>query len=927
MPVRTYIVALLCVLCLCKQLQAQSSIIFGRVVSEETGLPLDNIKVTIPKLKRLTTTDSAGTFVIKEIPIGRYEIVFQLNNHQRELIPVVVERDSVFINDLSLRTLASLQEANLNTQDAAPESDAITATETEDRAQNISGVLHAARDPYLNAAAFSFGTLRFQLRGYKRNRQEVSINGSLMNDAETGMAYWGQWGGLNDVFRNQQYTYGLSVAEEGLGGLAGLTSIDATAMRQRKQKRFTYSISNRSYRHRAMATWSTGLLPSGWAVSLSSSIRWANEGYIPGTFYKGFSFFGAVSKKINASNAIHLTVLGAPLQRGKAMAATQEAINLADDLYYNPNWGWQGSQKRNARVNQTFQPTALLTYEYRPAKHSSLQIAAVYQEGYNRNSMLDWYNAQDPRPDYYKKLPSYYLYLPQGTDSTTAAALYEKLMDEPELLQIDWDKLYQVNMMNHDSINGTIGKRSLYVIGEDCDDVRKIGLTANYKNQINDRIAIFIGEQILSQRIESYRRMADLLGGDYYVNLNQFAERSYLGNTYFKQSNLNNPDGIIKLGDKYNYHYIAHFFKAFAWGQVVVSFPKVEVFLGGRGNLDIFSRDGQFKNGIFSNDSEGPSAPNNFFTYNLKGGITYKINGRHYLFLNSQKSTEAPTFDNTYISPRTRNTTIYSPERAEILGVEGGYIARGPSFNGRLTGFYTEIENATEIKRFYHEDHRTFVNYAMRNLCSRHLGVEASLKLKITPSLSTTLIATWMQVFYSDRPTIDIYRDNDTSSRVTTEISYMKNYFVAAGPQSAYSAMLSYTGKKFWYANISANFTDRNYLEVNPVRLTMDAVDMMAPGSASWNAIRAQEKLPAAFTVDLFVGKSFLVSKLIKGLPFGSYLYLNVGVNNILNNKGIITGGFQQLRYDNVGRNPERFPSKYFYAQGINYFINMSLKF
>jgi hypothetical protein len=39
------------------------------------------------------------------------------------------------------------------------------------------------------------------------------------------------------------------------------------------------------------------------------------------------------------------------------------------------------------------------------------------------------------------------------------------------------------------------------------------------------------------------------------------------------------------------------------------------------------------------------------------------------------------------------------------------------------------------------------------------------------------------------------------------------------------------------------------------------------------------------------------------------------------------TGGFEQLRYDFAERNPEKFAPKYFYGQGRNFYLGLSLKF
>jgi len=916
------IIPLILILCRTLFSHAETSVVKGKIVEEQTGNVLPGVTIIFPRLKTMTITDSGGVFYIPHIPYGKHEMVIS-DSRLKERIKIMVTDTLTELGILAVRIPGEavtpaegpaqvlLQEAEQNEHSSGAQ---------------ISGILNASRDIYLSAAAFNLGPLRYQVRGYKRDQQEVYMNGLLLNDAETGMAFWNHWGGLNDVFRNQDITFALSPADAGIGGMAGTTSIDASAVNQRKQLRTTYSISNRSYRNRLMLTYSTGLLPAGWAFSFSGSRRWSGEGYIPGTFLNSYSWFASISKKLGSTHYLHLITFGSPTVKGKAMPATREAAELAGNNYYNPNWGWQDGSKRNARINEYFQPAVIISYEYRPDAATFFTVSAMYQQGYNSNSALDWYNAQDPRPDYYRKLPGYYLQHPVAPDTVTAYLVSQQFQEDPDKMQIDWERIYEANRLNTGSMNTAAGSRSLYVIGEDRDDSRKFSAAVNFHKAMGNHFTFYLGEFLTTQYTNSYRRLQDLLGGDFYVNLNQFAERTYPGNILFNQNDLNNPNGIIKTGDKYNYNYNAQFIKLYAWSQVHGSFKKIDAFAAGRAGLDIFRREGIFRNGLFPQRSAGKSASNNFYSYTVKAGITFKINGRNYLFFNGLLSASPPSFDNTYISPRTRNDVIQDPVTRKIYSMEGGYLLRTPGINGRLTGYSTEIRDITEIRRFYHEDYRTFVNYVMTHLDIRHLGAELALKLKLSATLSTTLIASWKQAFYSNRPDISIYKDNDTSSRAATSIAYIKNFHIAAGPQSAYVISLNYNAPKFWYANISWNYTDRNYIDINPSRRTADAMDLLTPDTDEWNTILVQERLPRAFTIDIFAGKSFLLSKVMKWLPYGTYLYMNLGVNNILNNRNIITGGFEQLRYDYTSRNPERFPSKYFYAQGVNYFLNLSLK-
>lgn len=908
---------------------AQTGNVKGRIISNTTQSPVVDLELQLMELKTMRFTDDTGNFQFKNIPYGTYKLSIGDGISVSEIVLVNVNSEDVDLGDLSVQvatartTTAPDQLSSIGIED-------VTSTADDDgvgSSQNYSPVLTASRDPFLSTAAYTFGPLRYQLRGYLRNEQEVFMNYIPMNDVETGSAFWGQWGGLNDVFRNQTNAFALNPLEVGFGGLQGGTAIDATAASQRQQTRITYSNSNRTYRHRVMATHSTGMMSNGWAISASASKRWAQESYIPGTFYDGYSYYLGLSKRLNSKSILHFTTFGAPTQRGKAMPATQEAMDLAGSNYYNPNWGYLNGEKRNARVSNTFQPAGILTFEHNKSPLQSLNISFAYQTGYNGNSSLDWYNAQDPRPDYYRKLPSYYTHNPDGSDPATAAAVEAELQNNPDKLQIDWNRLYEANRLNKETVNGVTGNRSLYVIGEDRDDTDKYSFAMNYKKVMGEHVKFYTGIVYQVQMTESYRQMLDLLGGDFWVNHNQFAERTYIGNNTLRQHDMNNPDRIIREGDKYMYNYKSFFQKGYWWGQAVMNYNRVDFFLTGRVGMESFQRDGLYKSGLFQDDSYGKSENLQFLTYAVKGGATYKINGRNFLYLNASYSTNAPTFDNTFISPRTRNAVIDNPTVEIAKTIEGGYLIQTPYVNGRISGFVTDFEDITNIKRFYHEDYRTFVNYAMTNIGIRNLGGEIAAQFKISPSLSATAVATWTQVFYTTRPNVSVFRDNDTITTGTTSIAYMKNYYAPSGPQSAYSIGLNYRSPQYWWLNVNFNYFDRNYMEVNPTRLTEDAVDLMDRNSEAFKAIVHQEQFPAFYTVDVFAGKSFALHKIFKGLKYGTMLYINAGVNNVTNNKEIITGGFNQLRFDVETRNTERFPPKYFYGLGANYFINISFKF
>ena len=89
------------------------------------------------------------------------------------------------------------------------------------------------------------------------------------------------------------------------------------------------------------------------------------------------------------------------------MAATEEAYYLANSHYYNPNWGYQNGEKRNARIVRQFEPSAIASWNFTIDDNKKLVTSAGFKYSNYGKSALGWNgNAADPRPDYYKKLPS-----------------------------------------------------------------------------------------------------------------------------------------------------------------------------------------------------------------------------------------------------------------------------------------------------------------------------------------------------------------------------------------------------------------------------------------------------------------------------------------------------------------------------------------
>ncbi len=56
-------------------------------------------------------------------------------------------------------------------------------------------------------------------------------------------------------------------------------------------------------------------------------------------------------------------------------------------------------------------------------------------------------------------------------------------------------------------------------------------------------------------------------------------------------------------------------------------------------------------------------------------------------------------------------------------------------------------------------------------------------------------------------------------------------------------------------------------------------------------------------------------------------LNFNLNVNNILNNRDVVTYAYQQGRIDTKTWNRDKYPNRYSYAQGVRVFFNVGIRF
>jgi hypothetical protein len=808
--------------------------------------------------------------------------------------------------------------------------------ENEQQSQDISGLLQSSRDVYVNQAGFNFSAARYRLRGYSSENTRLFFNGIPVNDPENGWTIWSYWGGLNDVTRYPENSFGISNSAATFGSVGAYSYISALPSEKNIGGRISYAATNRSYRNRAMYTYNTGLNNKGWGFLISGSSRWSDEGYVPGTYYSAGSYLLSIEKKFNAKHTLNFMGFGAPTVQGRQGIAVQETYDLTGENFYNPYWGYQtqsdGTQKkRNARNRNNHKPYLTLGHYWSISKKLIIQTNLYAITGRTANTNLNWFNANDPRPDYYKYLPSYFINNQgslSGNQIIENQADYNQILqgwqqNNPNTTQLNWDLMYNANYNNlytQNDIGGEAGnsltaRRSKYILEEYRLDPRHYGFNSFGKWNVNENSNLNFGVSISNYKSKNFRLLNDLLGGDYWVDIDQFALRDF-DDPNLAQNDLQNPNKIIKVGDVFGYNYDIHINKNELFSTYSFNKNRIETFFGINLSNTTFWRNGKMQNGRFPENSLGNSEKQTFLNYGAKFGFLYKITGRHLLSFNAMYKTEAPYVRNAYVSPRTRDQLVPNLKSTEIISGDINYNIRLPFLKARLSGFYTQINNQTWARSFYHDEYRTFVNYMMTNVDQLFMGTELGFESNITSSLQLTGAFTIGDYLYKSRPVATITRDNSQEVIALDKVIYLKNFKIGGMPQQATSIGLKYNSPKYWYAGINYNYFTDIYLSPNPDRRTTEALAGYAEGYPYVNEIVDQTKLENGNAVNLFIGKSW------KFYKNNSYLRLGLNVNNLIDNTHFKTGGFEQLRYD--ASNIQRFPNKYGYMYGRTYFLMLS---
>jgi len=333
-------------------------------------------------------------------------------------------------------------------------------------------------------------------------------------------------------------------------------------------------------------------------------------------------------------------------------------------------------------------------------------------------------------------------------------------------------------------------------------------------------------------------------------------------------------------------------------------------------------RDGKMRNGLFANNSYGKSGTANFFEGGVKASAIFSAGHGHTFSLGAGYQYNAPTAYVAFSAPEMNNDFARNLKNERVFSTDLGYQYQSSKLHINLNAYYNHADQVTDWQCFYFDDINSFSYVSITDGKKAYYGIETAAKYRINSSFDIKLLGTISEAKSINDARVNYL--NSTQGVYESDILLNKNMHESGTPLTAASLILSYH-KGGWFVDLSGNYYDRIYLSPSLYYRYKSIGEKRGNIDENGNVKRIpQEQGNGGFMLSGSIGKNIY-------LKHGS-LSINLMVDNILNNKNLVTGGYEQSRSDftasgnarayKFSRNPKKY-----YAYGANGLLNITYKF
>jgi len=345
------------------------------------------------------------------------------------------------------------------------------------------------------------------------------------------------------------------------------------------------------------------------------------------------------------------------------------------------------------------------------------------------------------------------------------------------------------------------------------------------------------------------------------------------------------------------------------------------------------------RNGMFADFSFGKSEAADFVSGGVKASASTKFGQGGTLMVGLGYEHRAPQILTAFVSPEMSNDFVDNLRNERIFSSEISYQYQNTWLHANLSAYYNRMTNVTEWQNFYFDDENSFTYVSMRDIKKHYYGLELGMRFKLASFLDLVTIGTISDAKNFNNAKVRYMLS--TKGEYIDDIVYNKGMRESGTPLTAGSIGLSFH-QGGWFIDLNANYYDRIYLSYAPNRRYGETIKRMNygkaedifidPNTAEIKVIEApipeQAKGHGGWMLDGSIGKNIRIGR-------NQSLSINFMVANILNNRKIVSGGYEQSRSSytttstgelNNTRAYSFTPKKY-YVFGTNGMLNLAYKF
>jgi len=713
---RKFITLLMCLSAtLCSFAQAQK--VHGTVLDAKTGETLIGVSVLEVGTTNGIITDLDGNFTISVQPNAKLQLSYvgyqtqEVGTKKGDIGLIRLDPEAITLEDVTITgQLARTQQTPVAVSQ-------VTALDIEERlaGQEFPEILKNTPGVHANGNGGGWGDSEIWMRGFDNTNIGTMINGVPMNDMEGGTVYWSNWQGLSDVTSVMQTQRGMGASKLSTPSVGGTINIVTRGIDAKKGGTLSYAMGNDGY-NKVMFSVSTGLMKSGWAITVMGSRTWGN-GYIQGTSFAGYNYFVNISKRINENHQLSLTGFGAPQHHWTRPSGSSGALTLAewnrvaqympsgmDRRRYNPSYGiGKDGKQTGTNYNQYHKPQISLNHIWQIDNLSSLSTS-VYTSigrGFGRTAE-NGYNSTYSYSD-----------LTRGAYNGYVTTTFR----DPVTGMFDYAAVQDINAASEYG--------SELVICENRNYHNWVGLVSTYDRKFLDCLELTAGVDVRWYQGIHQAVISDLFGGSYYID----ATRSKV--LPENNPNANDPTWITQklgVGDVAYRDYTGTIVQEGLFGSLEYSKNNLSAFI----NASIafnhnWRTDRYYYNNVTARDSVIRLGGT------IKGGINYKFAKYHNVFLNAGFISRSPKYQAIYMSVNTSNAINNEAKNEKIASVEIGYGFENQYASIHVNGYFTEwMDKAMTKYGNLSDPDQTQFYMNMTGVNARHMGLEFEAKARPT---------------------------------------------------------------------------------------------------------------------------------------------------------------------------------------------------